>query len=51
MFTHITAAVDVADADVADYHARNPLRFAAPSDAGGWHRGRWTPRRWMPCAR
>ena len=24
-------------ADVADYHARNPLRFAAPSDAGnGW---------------
>ena len=37
MFAHITAAVDVTDADVADYHARNPLRFAAPSDAGnGW---------------
>ena len=37
MFTHITADVDVTDADVADYHARNPLRFAAPSDAGnGW---------------
>ena len=37
MFIHITAAVDVTDADVADYHARNPLRFATPSDAGnGW---------------
>ena len=37
MFIHITAGVDVTDADVADYHARNPLRFAAPSDAGnGW---------------
>ena len=37
MFAHVTAAVDVTDADVADYHARNPLRFAAPSDAGnGW---------------
>ena len=40
MFTHITADVDVTDADVADYHARNPLRFAAPSDAGnGWRTG------------
>ncbi len=37
MFVHVTADVDVADADVADYHARNPLRFAAQSDAGnGW---------------
>jgi [acyl-carrier-protein] S-malonyltransferase len=37
MYAHITAAVDVTDADVADYHARNPLRFAKPSDAGnGW---------------
>lgn len=37
MFIHITAAVDVSGADVADYHARNPLRFATPSDAGnGW---------------
>lgn len=37
MFVHITADVDVADTDVADYHARNPLRFAAQSDAGnGW---------------
>ena len=37
MFTHVTAAVDVTDADVADYHARNPLRFATSDDAGnGW---------------
>ena len=37
MFTHVTGAVDVADADVAHYHARNPLRFAAGSDSGnGW---------------
>jgi [acyl-carrier-protein] S-malonyltransferase len=37
MFVHVTAGVDVTDADVADYHARNPLRFAKPSDAGnGW---------------
>ncbi len=37
MFDHVTAAVDVTETDVADYHARNPLRFATPSDAGnGW---------------
>jgi [acyl-carrier-protein] S-malonyltransferase len=37
MFTRVTAAVDVTDAEVADYHARNPLRFAAPTEAGnGW---------------
>ena len=37
MFANVTAAVDVTDADVTDYHARNPLRFARPSDAGnGW---------------
>jgi [acyl-carrier-protein] S-malonyltransferase len=37
LFVHITAAVEVTDAEVADYHARNPLRFARPSDAGnGW---------------
>ncbi|MGZ6779960.1 MAG: DUF7158 domain-containing protein [Mycobacterium sp.] len=37
MFVHITAAVVVTDADVTDYHARNPLRFATPSDIGsGW---------------
>jgi len=37
MYAHVTAAVDVTDADVAGYHARNPARFATPSDAGnGW---------------
>jgi [acyl-carrier-protein] S-malonyltransferase len=37
MFVQTTAAVDVADCDIADYHDRNPLRFAKPSDAGnGW---------------
>jgi [acyl-carrier-protein] S-malonyltransferase len=37
MFAHVTAAVDVSEAEVAGYHDRNPLRFAAPSDAGnGW---------------
>ncbi len=37
MFVHVTAAVHVADTDVAEYHARNPLRFAPPSDTGnGW---------------
>jgi [acyl-carrier-protein] S-malonyltransferase len=37
MFAWVTAAVDVTDAEVTDYHARNPLRFAAPSDIGnGW---------------
>jgi [acyl-carrier-protein] S-malonyltransferase len=37
MFVHVTGGVQVADADVTDYHVRNPLRFAEPSDAGnGW---------------
>ena len=37
MFARVTAAVDVTDAEVTDYHARNPLRFAAPSAIGnGW---------------
>jgi [acyl-carrier-protein] S-malonyltransferase len=37
MFAHVTAAVAVTDADVAAYHARNPLRFATASNAGnGW---------------
>ncbi len=37
MFAHVTSAVDVTDDEVADYHARNPLRFAVSSDAGnGW---------------
>ncbi len=36
MYAHVTAAVEVTDADVADYHARNPLRFAASSDDREW---------------
>jgi len=37
LFAHVTAAVQVSDDDVADYHARNPLRFAAPSPGRhGW---------------
>jgi [acyl-carrier-protein] S-malonyltransferase len=37
LFAHLTAAVDVTDDDVADYHARNPYRFAAPHrDRHGW---------------
>ncbi|BAX91007.1 DUF7158 domain-containing protein [Mycobacterium shigaense] len=37
LFAHVTAAVDVTDEDVADYHARNPFRFAAPRPAPhGW---------------
>lgn len=37
MFAHITATVDVGADAVADYHARNPLRFAKRMDAGnGW---------------
>jgi [acyl-carrier-protein] S-malonyltransferase len=29
LFADVTAAIEVSDDDVADYHARNPLRFAA----------------------
>jgi [acyl-carrier-protein] S-malonyltransferase len=37
MFARVTAAVDVTDAEVTDYHSRNPLRFATTSDVGnGW---------------
>jgi [acyl-carrier-protein] S-malonyltransferase len=37
MYAHVTADVEVTDAEVADYHARNPSRFAQPSDTGnGW---------------
>lgn len=39
VFSRITADVDVSDADVAAYHARNPLRFAAPAlSRDGWRR-------------
>ena len=37
MYAHVTAEVDITDADIADYHARNPMRFAELSVGGnGW---------------
>ncbi|MGO9384204.1 MAG: malonyl CoA-ACP transacylase [Mycobacterium sp.] len=37
LFADVTAAVGVSDEEVADYHARNPLRFAAPHPGRhGW---------------
>ena len=37
LFARVTAVVDVSDDDVANYHARNPLRFAATApDHHGW---------------
>ncbi len=37
LFADVTSAVGVSDDEVADYHARNPLRFAAPRPGGhGW---------------
>ena len=36
LFVCVTAAVEVSDDEVADYHARNPLRFAARPRAFGW---------------
>ncbi len=37
LFADVTAAVGISDDEVADYHARNPLRFAAPlSGPHGW---------------
>jgi [acyl-carrier-protein] S-malonyltransferase len=37
LFADVTAMVQVSDDDVADYHARNPLRFAAPNPGPhGW---------------
>jgi [acyl-carrier-protein] S-malonyltransferase len=37
LFVDVTATVGVGDHEVADYHARNPLRFATPRpDRHGW---------------
>ncbi len=37
LFVRVTAAVEVSDDDVIDYHTRNPLRFAAAGpDRDGW---------------
>ncbi|MCP9275330.1 DUF7158 domain-containing protein [Mycolicibacterium arenosum] len=39
LFADVTSAVAVSDAAVAQYHSRNPRRFApAQTVAGGWHR-------------
>ena len=50
MFVHVTAAVDVADTDVAEYHARNPIalrrRRRTPETVGAQRQS--TPRRWTP---
>jgi len=40
LFARVTAAVEVSDDEVADYHARNPLRFAARHPAEGWRPAR-----------
>ena len=37
LFARVTATIDVSDDDVADYHTRNPRRFAeVPLDQHGW---------------
>lgn len=37
LFVHVTRGVTVDESRIADYHARNPLRFAAPVPAAnGW---------------
>jgi [acyl-carrier-protein] S-malonyltransferase len=37
LYADVTAAVHIADDEVADYHARNPLRFAQPPPGPhGW---------------
>lgn len=38
VFDHITRDVDIEEAAVADYHARNPRRFAQSRGAEGWLR-------------
>ena len=38
LFADVTADAHVSDSDVADYHARNPFRFASSAPGtGGWH--------------
>ncbi len=46
LFRHVTSRVDVTDDDVAAYHARNPLRFAAHE--GGSHGWRAPARTGVP---
>jgi len=38
LYAHVTADVQISDADVEEYHARNPFRFAKSTTAtGGWN--------------
>ena len=38
LYAHVTGDVQVSDAEVEDYHARNPFRFATPTTTTeGWH--------------
>jgi [acyl-carrier-protein] S-malonyltransferase len=38
LYAHVTADVQISDAEVEDYHARNSFRFATPiTTTGGWH--------------
>jgi [acyl-carrier-protein] S-malonyltransferase len=38
LYAHVTADVQISDADVEEYHARNPFRFAKPTTStGGWN--------------
>ncbi|MBB5164324.1 malonyl CoA-ACP transacylase [Mycobacterium sp. AZCC_0083] len=38
LYARVTADVQISDAEVEDYHARNPFRFATPTmTTGGWH--------------
>lgn len=44
LYAHVTAGVHVSDAAVADYHARNPFRFAVPTAATtGWRQPATAP--------
>jgi [acyl-carrier-protein] S-malonyltransferase len=36
LYAYVTAGVQVGDAEVADYHVRNPFRFATATATGGW---------------
>lgn len=51
LFAAVTARVAVTDDAVADYHARNPLRFAAPCPGQhGWRAPAAAAHRWIRCA-
>jgi [acyl-carrier-protein] S-malonyltransferase len=44
LYAHVTADVQISDAEVEDYHARNPFRFGVPTTAvGGWHQPATAP--------